>query len=145
VQCCALWRRHIDLQHPSAVSRGPTSWQIVQTAARLPTCAWNLLPCHALRTRLLRSLPKLDSNTAQQLAAFLSEAQQHSSTGANPGSHQGGTSPSTAEATQEAAASLSEEEQQWWQQASLAYSLLKQQAGKVQQGQEQQEVESQQA
>lgn len=98
------------------------------------------------RTRLLRSLPKLDSSTAQQLAAFLSEAHQHSSTAAATGGHQVDNSPSAAAAAaQEAAAPVSEEEQQWWQQASLAYSLLKQQAGKVQQGQEQQELDSQQA
>ncbi len=44
-----------------------------------------------------------------------------------PSAHQQATHTSDAEGV-----SVSEEEQQWWQQAALAYSLLRQQAGKVQ-------------
>lgn len=106
-------------------------------------CYWvclysDLMCCAAVvefcRTRLLRSLPKLDSSTAQQLAAFLAEAQQHSPTAqpASAGGHQAAPQ-----------ATVSEEEQQWWEQAALAYSLLRQQADKVQQ-QEAQEQEQQQ-
>lgn len=91
------------------------------------------------RTRLLRSLPKLDSSTAQQLTAFLSEVQQHSPRGT--GSNTSPAAGAAAAVNGDGAAAVSEEEQQWWQQASLAYSLLREQAGKVQQGQGQQQQE----
>lgn len=87
---------------------------------------WSFCCC---RTRLLRSLPKLDSSTAQQLTAFLGEVQQHT-----PAGHSSTSTPGAAAG--DGAVAVSEEEQQWWQQASLAYSLLKDQAGKVQQQQD---------
>jgi hypothetical protein len=97
----------------------------------LLTCCVCARFCCCCRTRLLRSLPKLDSNTAQQLTAFLAEVQQHT-----PAGHGSTSTASTPSATAaDNAVAVSKEEQQWWQQASLAYSLLKDQAGKVQQQQ----------
>lgn len=95
------------------------------------------------RTRLLRSLPRLDGSTAQQLTAFLAEVQQHSSTDTHPSTHSTGSS-AAASSTQAAAGAagqgvqeaVSAEEEEWWQQAALAYNLLRQQAGKVQEVQE---------
>lgn len=104
-----------------------------QTAA---ACCW-CWPLH--RTRLLRSLPKLDSSTAQQLTAFLSQVQQHSPKGTGRNTSPAAGAAAGAALNGDGAMAVSEEEQQWWQQASLAYSLLREQAGKVQQGQEQQQ------
>lgn len=100
--------------------------------------------CPCCRTRLLRSLPKLDSSTAQQLTAFLAEVQQHMPAGrhsSNSTMRAASTASTAAGHGNQSAGTVSEEEEQWWQQATLAYSLLRQQAGRVQQEQEHEQEE----
>jgi hypothetical protein len=88
----------------------------------------------ARRTRLLRSLPRLDAETSAALAAFLAEQQQrdaaNKSAGAAAGSQQQGQQRSGAVTVVD-----DEQEERWWEEVTQAYQQLWQQA-RLQQAQQ---------
>jgi hypothetical protein len=100
---------------------------VPHTHARCACCSPVPVLCCVSRTQLLRSLPKLDGDTAQQLAGFLTDLQQRHS-------QQQPAAPAAPEQQREQpAVAVSKEQEMWWQRAELAYSLLKQQAQQQQQ------------
>jgi len=95
----------------------------------------------ARRTRLLKSLPKLNASTAAALATFLAEVQQRipaaSAPAAAPAAEHGSSNtwPAGQEQLRGAAApSLlgDSEEELWWERVTEAYKLLWQQARRQQ-------------
>lgn len=91
----------------------------------------SLLVAH--RTRLLKSLPRLTADTAQQLAAFLASLQQDNAAAiAVSNSHDSSAEDEHGPTAAAADERWSEEDAKWWEEVTEAYHLLWQQA-KVQQ------------
>jgi hypothetical protein len=101
----------------------------------------------ARRTRLLRSLPRLDADTSAALAAFLAEQQQQrgaaiSGSGRSAGGTAGNQPGSKQGSANNGAVSLvdDEQEERWWEEVTQAYQQLWQQA-RLQQAQQTEQVE----
>jgi hypothetical protein len=100
----------------------------------------------ARRTRLLRSLPRLDADTSAALAAFLAEQQQRDAATSGSDRSAGGTAGKQAGSKQgsanNGAVSLvdDEQEERWWEEVTQAYQQLWQQA-RLQQAQQTEQVE----
>jgi hypothetical protein len=84
----------------------------------------------ARRTRLLRSLPRLDAETSAALAAFLAEQQQRDA--ANRSDRSAGGSASQQQQGQQQGGAVAvvddEQEELWWDEVTQAYQQLWQQA-----------------
>ncbi|KAF6253191.1 hypothetical protein COO60DRAFT_1669411 [Scenedesmus sp. NREL 46B-D3] len=101
----------------------------------------------ARRTRLLRSLPRLDAQTSAALAAFLAEQQQRDA--ASSKDRSAGVTDSKPAASQQqgqqhsdcaVADADAEQEERWWEEVTQAYQQLWQQA-RLQQAKQAEQVE----